>query len=118
MLYMMHGATVVGYTYKTDNHCDDCMREVAKRETTAAGSATMWSDCGSAEDIVGEWAMMLGIDRHDETSYDDSEFPKVIFARAVHDGCTPDNGYERGQCGDRCVACHEPIGLECPNIAD
>lgn len=112
------GETIVGYTYNVDEYCDDCMRDIAKREAALAGSSYMWGDCGSAEDVVGEWASMLGIDRSEEDTFESDEFPKRITADQAHASCKPGNGYNRGQCGNRCVKCDQPIGLHCPNVGD
>ena len=112
----MHRSTVVGYSFNADTYCDDCMRTIAIRQALNAGSATMWGDSGTAEQTVGEWASMVGIDRFDERSYDSSEFPKVVFADSAHAACMPENGYESGQCADRCAQCHNSIGFDCPNI--
>lgn len=111
----MRSDDIVGYTYNADVYCDDCIREIAKRGTLAAGSATMWADCGTAEEILTEWALLIGLDRMYEWSFDSGDFPKVIFADQVHDGCSADNGYEPGRCRDRCATCHEPLGFDCPN---
>lgn len=112
----MDSATIVGYSYQADMWCDDCMREVGKAGALAAGSATSWGDCGSAEEILGEWALAIGLDREDETSFDDTEFPKLVRERDAHQHCDAANGYASGQCGDRCGQCHNPLGYECPNI--
>lgn len=70
---------IVGYTFKTDTLCVDCAREIAVAGTLRAGSATMWSDCGTTEQIMAEWASLIGIDRMEEHTYDSSEFPKAIL---------------------------------------
>jgi hypothetical protein len=116
MHYSSHATDIVGYTYQADIWCDACIREVAIRKACEAGDATIWGDCGTAEQTLGAWASADAIDRQDERSYDTADFPKVIFADAAHDGCFADNGYEPGQCGDRCGQCGEPIGFDCPNI--
>jgi hypothetical protein len=112
----MHATTIVGYVYQADVWCDDCARELAIHQAAALGDATAWGDCGTAEEILGAWASLAAIDRHDERSFDSGDFPKVVFADAVHDVCTADNGYEPGQCGDQCGQCGEPIGFDCPNV--
>jgi hypothetical protein len=107
---------VVGYSLNAENYCDECMRKIALKESLRLGAAMMWGDSGTAEDVIEEWASYACIDRMDETSYDSSEFPKVIFSDQAHDGCSADNGYAPGQCGDACCNCHNPIGYDCPNI--
>lgn len=63
-------------------------------------------------------AERFGIDRADERSFDSGDFPKVIFGNQVHDGCHADNGYEPGQCADRCGGCGQHLGESCPNVAE
>lgn len=108
--------TVVGYDYKAQRLCDTCIRPAAEKEAADAGAATMWGDCGSSEDIIGEWALTIGLDWDDEASYDSNEFPKRVFEDDAHDACTPANGYDHGQCGDVCEGCGSPLGFSCPNI--
>lgn len=108
----------VGYDYQSRKLCDECIREPAMQQSTAAGLATMWGDCGSSEDIIGEWALAIGLDWDDETSFDSADFPKRVTEDQAHDVCSPANGYPRGQCGDRCGQCGNPLGYRCPNIDD
>lgn len=109
----MHATTIVGYTFNADNYCPDCTFDGwnGNRPADMPGYA-------SVEQLLTAIAKSRGIDRDDESSFDSGDFPKVIFADQVHDGCSLDNGYEPGQCGDRCGSCHEPLGFECPNVAD
>lgn len=96
MYYTIKAYDIVGYAFQADTYCVDCTRDLAQAQTFAAGSATSWGDCGSAEDILAEWAGLLGIDRHDETSYDSDEFPKVVFASMVEGN-------------ERCGGCYEKL---------
>lgn len=70
---------IVGYDYCADRLCVDCTRDLAVREAFAAGSATAWGDAGTAEQVLGEWAGLLGINRQEESSFDQSVFPKAIL---------------------------------------
>lgn len=88
---------IVGYDYCAEHLCVDCTRDLAVRESLAAGSATAWGDAGTAEQVLGEWAGLLGIDRQDEHSFDQSVFPKVILHYQVEDGET------------MCGTCGEPL---------
>jgi hypothetical protein len=108
---------VVGYTYQADTWCDDAIRTLAIRQAAANGDATAWGDCGSAEDALTTWALLIGLDRDDEKSFDSGDFPKVIREASAHADCTPDD-VGPGQCGDRCRHCGTPIGVDgCPNLA-
>jgi hypothetical protein len=69
---------IVGYTYQVADHCEDCLRKPALTGSAEAGAAMSWGDCGSTEDILAEWAGVLGLDRDDEKSFDSADFPKVI----------------------------------------
>lgn len=84
---------IVGYTFEGERWCEDCLRKAALTGAAEAGSSYMWGDSGSTEDILAEWAGVLGLDRDDEKSFDTSEFPKVITKQqAEHDqgdGCEP-----------------------------
>lgn len=95
----------IGYTYSADNYCPDCIVEMF--------GATY--DAINAEGVLDLVARARGIDRYDERSYDSGDFPKVIFH--AHDVCNAYEGYEPGQCGDRCGRCHEFLGGDCPNVA-
>lgn len=69
---------VVGYTYRAARLCDECARTLGITNAQANGDATMWGDCGGAEDTLSAWARSIGLDRDDEDSFPDSEFPKRI----------------------------------------
>lgn len=103
----MKSYDIVGYTFNADQYCPEHIVEQLDGQAPVVGS--------EAESKLDYIAGMLGIDRQDEHSYDSGDFPKVIFADSVHDGCSADNGYEPGQCGDRCGACGEFLGDDCPN---
>lgn len=75
---------VIGYVWQADKHCLDCIRDIAIAQAQKLGSATMWGDCGSAEDALGEWASLAGID---PSEADTNEYPAPIFADAVGDTC-------------------------------
>lgn len=122
----MKSWTIVGYTYQADHYCPDCILDQVKaryrawyphHHTAAWGHSTE-----DTLDVVANRLRDLGvlpsIDRTDERSFDSGDFPKVIFADQVHDTCTADEGYKPGQCGDSCGGCHEPLGFDCPNVAE
>lgn len=102
----MRSDTVVGYTYAADIYCPDHI--VAVMGEAAYGYR--------AEQRLHQLAWSRNIDRYDERTFDSDDFPKVIFADMVHDGCTADNGYEPGQCGDQCGRCGAHLGFDCPNV--
>lgn len=102
----------IGYIYQADLYCPTCIVDAAVLYPSVGGL-----DPRDTEDRLDFCAGELGIDRSDERSFDSSDFPKV-YAGTPHDGCCSANGYEPGQCGDRCATCGEYLGHECPNVAD
>lgn len=98
----------IGYVYQADIYCPDHI--VGQID----GQADV--DTHEVESKLDYLATMFGVDRYDESSYDSGDFPK-IYVGTPHDGCSVDNGYEPGQCGDRCATCGEPLDGECPNTA-
>lgn len=65
----MHASDIVGYTYQADNHCPTCIKRMF-------GGGDLDID---ADEVLDYEAERHGIDRHDESSFDSGEFPKVIF---------------------------------------
>lgn len=65
---------VVGYAYQADTHCPDCMAAIV-------GMPGLHT-----EDALTVWAILAGVDRDDERSFDSGDFPKVITRQmAEHD---------------------------------
>lgn len=90
---MAHSTDIVGYTFQAENLCLDCAHSLSVRLFREAG--------GKVESMLVETnldaaATYLGIDRHDESTFDSGDFPKVIFDSQVEDGET-------------CGACGEPL---------
>ena len=100
-----------GYIYQADLLCPGCGY---LRASAMIGQAMPYD--ASAEDLLDVWARKAGVNRSDEGSFDSDNFPK-LYAGTPHDGCYAANGYERGQCGDRCGDCGEFLGGDCPNVA-
>ena len=66
---------IAGYTYDTQNfEPGDLIEYMIAKGELSPGARGM-----SIEDVLDQHAGGLGIDRHDERSYDSSEHPKVIF---------------------------------------
>lgn len=102
---------IAGYTYAAEIYCPSCTETFFQQYAPNTPTLT--------EDVLNAAASVLGIDRMDERSFDSGDFPKVVLSGAVHDGCTEENGYAPGQCGNRCGSCGEVIdGSECPNVAE
>ena len=67
---------IIGYTYQAEIYCPKCLFD-RMEENTIIPSGIMAMD---AEDALDALALAVGIDRHDEQSYDSDEFPKVVFS--------------------------------------
>jgi hypothetical protein len=92
MNYMLSGTTVVAYDYRAQTYCAQDMREIAMGKLSEIGSpSSPWAETASTEDVLDVWASRSDIDRTDEYSFDQGEFPKVVFASQV-EGVT--------RCGD------------------
>lgn len=81
----MSSDSIRGYTYDTENLCPDCCQ-------MAVMSVSIYPTVEENLDLA---AKTLGIDRHDEKSFDSSTFPKVIFDSQVEDS------------DERCAHCGE-----------
>lgn len=81
----MHATDIVGYDFNAEHWCPDCL-------LNAFGNVLD----RSAEDVLDREARALNINRHDERSFDQSEFPKVIFASQVDSD-------------ERCCKCHNSL---------
>lgn len=77
---------IVGYVYSADIWCVECM---ATKAVTIFRNAGGKVESISTESNLNSAALYMGIDRHDESSFDSDEFPKVIFASdATDEECT------------------------------
>lgn len=76
---MSHATDIVGYTFNADNYHGNCLISgmVLARELSPAALSMR------NEDVLDQHAGALAIDRTDESSFDSSEFPKVIFQSMV-----------------------------------
>lgn len=89
--YRIHASKIVGYTFDAEILCPTC---VLSALPTGPGQAfDGWADLSDqpVEQSLSELAIAFGIDRTDESTFDSSEFPKVIFASSV-DGDEPCDG--------------------------
>ena len=75
--------SIVGYTYKAALLCCDCARELGIKQAHEHGDAYSWGDCGDAEDTLSSWAMLIGLDREDETTFDHADFPKRVTRQQI-----------------------------------
>ena len=78
---------IVGYTFQADTYCSGCVID-----QLPTGPGQMYDGWALApgvsmpvEDNLDEIAIAFGIDRNDETTFDSSDFPKVIFSSQLED---------------------------------
>lgn len=91
----MKAWTIVGYTFRAENICANCvLHAVAEHRPDATSPGLFGLEPEHGLDQVAEW---LGIEREDERTFDSDDFPKVIFASQVEDD-------------EHCPKCHELIG--------
>ena len=66
---------IAAHLYRADLRCPTCTIEVmiAYRDASTAARDM------PVEDVLDQCAEAMAVDRHDETSYDSSEFPKVVL---------------------------------------
>lgn len=79
----MRPDTIVGYTYKAENVCPNCV--LVRLLQAKEASPAVLEEGTSTEDWLDQIAGANAIDRQDERSFDSDEFPKVVFADSVED---------------------------------
>lgn len=94
----MNAATVVGYQFNSSLYCGRC----AERALTLASidllltQGQIINPALSFEQVLDVLAPVLGVNREDESSFDSSTFPKVVFADSVASS-------------DQCCVCEEVL---------
>lgn len=73
---MPTATAIVAYTFTADQFCPACI--MAKFNADGR--------LGDDVEAVLDWhATQLGVDRHDERSFDSGDFPKVVFSSQIED---------------------------------
>ncbi|AEJ94110.1 hypothetical protein THIBAULT_201 [Mycobacterium phage Thibault] len=72
---------IAGYTYKGENFTPVNLINYM----VSIGELSPAARDMSVEDVLDQHAGALAIDRYDESSFDSSEFPKVIFWSQIED---------------------------------
>jgi hypothetical protein len=83
---------IAAYLYQADLYCPACIIDAMIAHKDAAPAARDMP----VDDVLDQCADAMAIDRHDETSYDSSEFPKVVLRIDLADD-------------DHCGACHNEL---------
>lgn len=98
---MSHASDIAGYTYKADIYCRYCIIDALP--TGPGQQFDGWALAAgvsmTTEANLSEIAYAFQIDRQDESSFDNSEFPKVIFDSQAAET-------------DSCCVCQQPICVE------
>jgi len=83
---------IAAYLYRADLYCPACVIEamIAFRDASPAARDL------PVEAVLDQCAQARALDRSDETSFDSSEFPKVVLLADVADG-------------DRCGSCGDEL---------
>lgn len=85
----MNAFDIVAYTYQAEQLCPTCTIETLIRDGFLDHTARDVRE----ETALDQAASRVGVNRHDERSFDSGEFPKVVFASQVeNEAC--------GSCGD------------------
>lgn len=79
-MYGTSATDVVGFTFEADLICPPCLRAIAARYAESNGKA---ADFVALPELLKFWADREGWDADDESSYDSSDFPKVVFGSMV-----------------------------------
>lgn len=101
------------YIYRAELECDDCMRRRALAKVT---NNQLDPFITTVEHLLDLWAILDGIDREDEASFDASEFPKILVpsGNCEHCGtCSTCLHFEECDCPERCPSCGETLA-RCP----
>lgn len=80
---------IVAYSYRADIYCPLCILSMCNEPSE-------FEEYRDVECALADYALILGIDRYDEYSYDSGDFPKVVFRDSVEDP-------------EYCGHCHEAI---------
>jgi hypothetical protein len=81
---------IAAYTYQADIYCPACLIETMIADGIAAPATRDMP----TDDVLEQCAGALAIDRHDDTTYDTSEFPNL---------------FSTGSPDDTCTSCHQPF---------
>jgi hypothetical protein len=90
---MGHSTDVVGYTYKADEYCPECI----VFQVTRTLPAVTGPNIAAVERELTALALWRGIDRWAEITFDSGEFPKVIFRDQLNSG--EESPEQCGHCG-------------------
>ena len=74
-LPLAQATDIVGYTFRAENYCPDCLIERMVDQGHLSPAAREMA----AEVALDQHAEANAIDRDDEWSFDTDDFPKVIF---------------------------------------
>jgi hypothetical protein len=88
--------TVVAYTFRADVVCPGCIIQELDNAYRCISPAAADMSVEGVLDQAAAYLADLVPDRHDESSFDSGDFPKVIFSDMI-------------EVAERCGVCHELI---------
>lgn len=83
---MAHSTDIVAYQYKGDLWAPEYIVGQLTTNPGHVGHGEQPMDTENLEAHLNLLARIKGIDRHDESSYDSDEFPKVVFRDQLEEG--------------------------------
>lgn len=81
----MNATTIVGYQFNAALYCKGCAHDALALASIdlLLREGKLVNPALSFEDFLNIIAADMGVDRQDESSFDSSTFPKVVFADSV-----------------------------------
>lgn len=106
---MAHSTDIVGYSFQADIYCPECILDEVEYMYSPGLSDVSGA---SMEKILDALAELHKIDRHNESSFDSGEFPKIILREHLNDWLHEyDNGYGVASVSPaHCGSCSEVLG--------
>lgn len=109
---------VEGYAFNADTYCpvDALNAYLAGKVDNPEEFAYYLTFRGGFRGVEGAFEILARMPGRE--TQDSACFPQPEFSGGLHDSCHEGEGYEPGQCGRRCSACHEIMGESCPNVPE
>jgi hypothetical protein len=79
----MKANTIVGYTFKAENLCAECVIDALPTGPGEDFDGWLCMVPMDTEDNLNEIAAAISLDRDNENTFDSDYFPKVIFSSSI-----------------------------------
>lgn len=95
---MIKSFDIIGYDFNASTYCDGvCVlvamgavaKDVADAVTYITDVTLLFGEAGTVEGALDYLADRRGINRYDERTFDQSEFPKIVFGHAEYPDYCP-----------------------------